>query len=51
MNLKENGIALCYGVRNYGAHHVSSVKTIFKRSEKIRNHLLNTLFLSIEVLY
>lgn len=51
MNLKENGIALCYGVRNYGAHHVSSVATICNRSEEIRNHLLNTLFLAIEVLY
>ena len=51
MNSQENGIALCYGVRNYGAHHVSSVSTVFKRSEEIRSQLFNTLFLAIEVLY
>ena len=51
MNFKEQGISLCYGVRNYGAHNVSSVSTFFKRSEEIMSYLLNTLFLSIEVLY
>ncbi len=51
MNFKEAGVALCYGVRNYGAHHVSTVSTVFKRSEEIRKQLFNTLFLAIEVLY
>lgn len=51
MNSKENAIALCYGVRNYGAHHVSSVSTVVERSNEIKNYLFNALFLSIEVLY
>ena len=51
MNLNERGIALCYVIRNYGAHNVSSVTAIIERSEAMRNQLLNTLFLSIEVLY
>lgn len=51
MNSRENGIALCYGVRNYGAHHVSSISTVYRRSREIRTYLFNTLFLAIEVLY
>ena len=44
-------LAVAYGLRNYGAHHISSVPTVQLRFNEIRQSLFNVLFLTIEMLY
>ena len=44
-------IAITYGLRNHGAHSVSSVSTIWKQFPRIKQSLFNTLFLAAELLY
>ncbi|NOX66080.1 MAG: hypothetical protein GXO85_09885 [Chlorobi bacterium] len=46
-----SSLAITYGIRNRGAHNISSVSTIWKRFEDIKQHIFNTLFISIEKLY
>jgi hypothetical protein len=43
-------LAIAYGLRNYGAHNVSSVPTVWQRFLDIRQSLFNVLFLAVEVL-
>ncbi|HYA39764.1 MAG TPA: hypothetical protein VEF34_00545 [Syntrophobacteraceae bacterium] len=47
----ENDIAITYGVRNHAAHNISSVPTIWKEFDNIKQRLFNTLFLAVEALY
>lgn len=44
-------LAVAYGLRNYGAHNLSSVPVVQQRFEQIRRSLFNVLFLTIETLY
>lgn len=44
-------LAVTYGLRNYAAHNVTSVSTIWKEFEVIQQKLFDTLFLAIETLY
>lgn len=41
-------LALTYGCRNRGAHHLSGGGVINRRFEEIRQSLMNTLFLAVE---
>jgi hypothetical protein len=43
-------LAIAYGLRNYGAHNVSSMSTVWQRFLDIRQSLFNVLFLTVEVL-
>lgn len=43
-------LAIAYGLRNYGAHNVASMPTVWRRFPEIRQRLFNVLFLSVEVL-
>lgn len=44
-------LAITYGLRNHGAHSVSSVSTIWQQFQKIKQGLFNTLFFAVELLY
>jgi hypothetical protein len=44
-------LAIAYGLRNRGAHDVSSAPTVWQRFADIRRSLFNVLFLTVEVLY
>jgi len=44
-------VAITYGLRNHGAHSVSSVSTIWRQFQGIKQGLFNTLFLAAELLY
>ena len=44
-------LAITYGLRNHGAHSVSSVSTIWQQFQRIKQGLFNTLFLAVELLY
>jgi hypothetical protein len=43
-------LAIAYGLRNYGAHNVSSMPTVWQRFPDIRQSLFNVLFLVVEAL-
>lgn len=44
-------LAIAYGIRNYGAHHVSSTDTIRDRYKEVRQALFNVLFASVDAFY
>lgn len=44
-------LAVAYGLRNYGAHHISPAPIVQQRFADIRQCLFNVLFLTIEELY
>jgi len=44
-------LLVVYGLRNRGAHKVSSAPIVWQEFPKIRNSVFNSLFLSAEVLY
>lgn len=44
-------VAITYGLRNHGAHSLSSVSTIWMQFQRIKQGLFNTLFLAAELLY
>lgn len=44
-------IAIAYGLRNHGAHEVSSVPTMWLRFDEILQSLMNVLFMTIDYLY
>ncbi|NLI97373.1 hypothetical protein GX441_01790 [bacterium] len=44
-------LAIAYGIRNHGAHNISSVPAIWERFTDLRQSLFNVLFLCIETLY
>jgi len=44
-------LALTYMIRNYGAHNVSPVQTVWERFTELRQSLFNVLFLCVETLY
>ncbi|HWQ04044.1 MAG TPA: hypothetical protein VN452_01675, partial [Longilinea sp.] len=44
-------LLIAYGLRNFGAHQISSVQTIWKRFSEIRQALFNIFFLTVEALY
>jgi len=46
----ESDVALAYGIRNRGAHHVASVELVAERFQEISQAVFNVLFLSIELL-
>ncbi|MBI4685265.1 MAG: hypothetical protein HY755_08695 [Nitrospirae bacterium] len=52
-NLSKAGadLAVTYGIRNHGAHKVTSVSTIYLQFKEIRQRLFNTLFFAVELLY
>lgn len=43
-------LAIAYGLRNYGAHNVSSMPAVWQRFLDIRQSLFNVLFLAVEIL-
>ncbi|MFB0534490.1 MAG: hypothetical protein ACETWR_05870, partial [Anaerolineae bacterium] len=43
-------LAIAYGLRNYGAHNVSSMPAVWQRFLDMRQSLFNVLFLAVEVL-
>jgi hypothetical protein len=43
-------LAIAYGLRNYGAHNVSSMPIIWHSFTDIRQRLLNLLFVTVEIL-
>jgi hypothetical protein len=43
-------LAIAYGLRNHGAHNVSSIPTVWQRFPDIRQSLFNVLFLTVEIL-
>lgn len=47
----EVDLAISYLLRNYGAHNVSSVQTVWQRFTELRQSLFNVLFLCVETLY
>ena len=47
----ESDIALCYGLRNRGAHNIEGHQVIYDNFDDIIQGLLSALFLSVEVLY
>jgi hypothetical protein len=47
----EDCLALAYGIRNHGAHSVSSSPVIWQRFPEVQQSLFNTLFLIAETLY
>lgn len=44
-------LGIAYGLRNYGAHHLSPVPAVQRYFDEIRQSLFNTLFLTVEALY
>lgn len=44
-------VAITYGLRNHGAHSISSVSTIWMQFQIIKQGLFNTLFLAAELMY
>jgi hypothetical protein len=44
----EKDLALTYGCRNRGAHHLSGGGVINRRFDEVRQSLMNTLFLAVE---
>jgi hypothetical protein len=44
-------VAITYGLRNHGAHSISSVSTIWNQFLRIKHGLFNALFLAAELLY
>ncbi len=44
-------IAIAYGLRNHGAHDVSSVPTMWMQFGEILQRLMNVLFMTIDYLY
>jgi hypothetical protein len=49
--LLQSDLLVLYGLRNRGAHVVSSVPITWQRFDDIRNAIFNTLFLASEILY
>src|SRR5713101_774922 len=47
----ERDLAITYGIRNRGAHSVSSAPTLWQRFDDIQRAVFNALFLTVEVLY
>jgi hypothetical protein len=47
----ERDLAIAYGLRNYGAHNVTSIPIVWQRFIEIRQSLFNVLFFAVEVLY
>ena len=44
-------LLIAYGLRNFGAHQITSVPTVWRRYPEIRQALFNIMFLTVEVLY
>ena len=53
LNLRpsEVDVALCYGIRNRGAHNIEGHEYIFQNFAEFTQRVLNCLFLAVEVLY
>ncbi|OGW29644.1 MAG: hypothetical protein A2X59_12855 [Nitrospirae bacterium GWC2_42_7] len=47
----QRDVAIVYGLRNYGAHNVSSVPTIQERFLEIQQVVMNVLFATVDFLY
>jgi hypothetical protein len=47
----QTDLLIAYGLRNRGAHNISSVSTIWERFPELREAVFNTLFLTVETLY
>ncbi len=47
----QSDLIIVYGLRNRGAHNVSSASVVWKRIHELRNAVFNSLFLAAEVLY
>jgi hypothetical protein len=51
LNRTQSDIAVAYGIRNKGAHDVSSSPTVWKEFKKIEQILLNVLFMTVDFTY
>ncbi len=47
----QSDLLILYGIRNRGAHGISSVPITWKRFKDLRNAVFNSLFLATEILY
>jgi len=47
----QTDVAIAYGLRNHGAHNVSSIPTIPERFLEIQQGLMNVLFAAVDYLY
>jgi hypothetical protein len=50
-NLLQSDLIITYGLRNRGAHNISSSPLLWQRYGEIRRSVFNTFFLSVEILY
>jgi hypothetical protein len=44
-------LAIAYRLRNYAAHNVSTINTVWQRFSEVQQSLFNTLFFIVELLY
>lgn len=51
LNRSEDCLAIAYGIRNHGAHSVSSTPVVWQRFPEVQQSLFNTLFIVAETLY
>jgi len=51
LSVAQTDVALAYGIRNRGAHDVTSAPTVWKRFSEIDQALFSALFLTVDFLY
>jgi hypothetical protein len=47
----QSDVALCYGLRNNGAHNTRTAPTIWKRYPEVQQGVFRTLFATVDYLY
>jgi hypothetical protein len=49
--LTQRSLLVVYGLRNHGAHNVTSSPVMWQSFQEIKNSVFETLFLAVELLY